>query len=223
MTVAVGIATLAVLVAGWIVWLFGRAGSSAARAATLVIVVMAVEYVLAVRGILANWQHVPPPILPVVAGPVVLAIVTAFSPVGGRAATRLSFAQLIGYQAFRLPLELVMHQAAVSGLMPEQMSFTGRNFDILTGVLAIPVAIAAARGSAPRWLIVAWNAVGTLLLANIVAIAVASMPMLAVFGPDRLNTWIADPPYIWLPGVLVPSALLGHLVLWRKLARPTDR
>ncbi len=223
MTVSVGIATLAVLVAGWIVWLFHRAGSSAARAATLAVLVMAGEYVLAARGILANWQQVPPLILPVVAGAAVLAIVAAFSPAGGRAATRLSFAQLIGYQAFRLPLELVMHQAAVSGLMPEQMSFTGRNFDILTGVLAIPVAIAAARGSAPRWLIVLWNTVGTLLLANIVAIAVASMPMVAAFGPDRLNTWIADPPYIWLPGVLVPSALLGHLLLWRKLARPAVR
>jgi len=33
-----------------------------------------------------------------------------------------------------------------------------------------------------------------------------------------LNTWIADPPFIWLPGVLVPAALLGHLLLWRKMA-----
>jgi len=43
--------------------------------------------------------------------------------------------------------------------------------------------------------------------------------MVGAFGPDRLNTWIADPPYIWLPGVLVPAALFGHLLTWRKLGQ----
>jgi hypothetical protein len=112
-----------------------------------------------------------------------------------------------------------MHRAASDGLMPVQMSFSGRNFDILTGLFAIPVAILAARERAPRGLIVVWNLVGSLLLANIVSIAVASLPMFAAFGPDRLNTWVADPPYVWLPGVLVPAALFGHILTWRKLAR----
>jgi hypothetical protein len=71
--------------------------------------------------------------------------------------------------------------------------------------------------------IVAWNLLGTLLLVNIVSIAVASLPTFAAFGPDRLNTWVADPPYVWLPGVLVPAALFGHILTWRKLARvPRD-
>ncbi|MDX1982954.1 MAG: hypothetical protein SFV51_21975 [Bryobacteraceae bacterium] len=83
-----------------------------------------------------------------------------------------------------LPLELVMHHAAAEGRMPVQMSYSGWNFDIVTGITAIPV---------------------------------ASTPVFAAFGPDRLNTWIADAPFVWLPCVLVPAALLGHLLLWRKL------
>jgi len=110
-----------------------------------------------------------------------------------------------------------MHQAAVTGIMPEQMTFTGDNFDILTGLTALPVAWLAASGWAPRWLVVGWNLMGSVLLVVIVGIAGASMPGIAAFGPERLNTWIADPPYIWLPGVLVQGALLGHLVVWRKL------
>ena len=131
-------------------------------------------------------------------------------------ADRLPLAALIGFQAFRLPLELVLHKAAAEGVMPVQMSFSGYNFDILSGLLAIPVAWLAWKGRAPEALVVIWNLMGSALLLVIVTIAAVSTPTVAAFGPDRLNTWIADPPYIWLPGLLVPAALLGHLLLWRR-------
>jgi hypothetical protein len=66
----------------------------------------------------------------------------------------------------------------------------------------------------------AWNTLGSLLLAAIIIIAFISTPVVAAFGPDRVNTFVANPPYVWLPGILVPTALLGHLLLWRKLSRP---
>ena len=68
---------------------------------------------------------------------------------------------------------------------------------------------------------VVWNVRGTLLLVNIVSIAIASTPIFAAFGPDRLNTWVADPPYVFLPSVLVPAAVFGHALTWRKLAIET--
>jgi hypothetical protein len=58
---------------------------------------------------------------------------------------------------------------------------------------------------------------GTVLLVNILVIAIASMPMFHWFGMDRLNVWVADPPFVWLPAVLVLSALAGHLLMFRKL------
>lgn len=126
---------------------------------------------------------------------------------------------LVAFHAFRLPLELVMHQAAAEGVMPPQMTFTGMNFDIMTGVTALIVAALAARGWAPRWLLLGWNALGTLLLVVILAIAVASLPAFAAFGdePARLNTWVAYFPFVWLPAGLVSAAVLGHVVLWRRL------
>jgi hypothetical protein len=211
--VSIGIATIAIVVAACIVVLLAKAGASPLRAGIVVTAVMAVELSLAASGVLADWNHVPPPMMLVVGGAILIAVVTA------RVVDRLSFALIIGYQSFRLPLELVMHRAASIGLMPEQMSFSGWNFDIVTGTLAIPVAWLAARGRVSDGLIRAWNIIGTLLLVNIVGIAVASLPMFAAFGPDRLNTWVAHAPYIWLPGVLVPAALFGHLVTWRKIWR----
>ena len=219
MLVAVGIALLAVLVAACVVLLLEHGGVAAARSSLALAVIMAIEIILAGQGLLSRWDRVPPPILPVIGGAVLIAIATAFSPVGARVANLAPVGILVGFQAFRLPLELLMERAARDGLVPVQMSFSGWNFDILSGTLAIPVAIMAALGRESRRAILAWNVLGTLLLANIIAIAVASLPMFAAFGADRVNTWIAEPPYIWLPGVLVPSALFGHVVTWRKLAR----
>ena len=60
---------------------------------------------------------------------------------GRRFADKLPLVALIGFQAFRLPLELVMHRAAAAGIMPNVMMFTGYNFDIVTGATALPLAL----------------------------------------------------------------------------------
>jgi hypothetical protein len=63
---------------------------------------------------------------------------------------------------------------------------------------------------------------GVILLGNIVTIAVLSTPIFAAFGstPDRLNTFVADPPFVLLPAVLVLAAWAGHLVVFRALLSP---
>jgi hypothetical protein len=128
-------------------------------------------------------------------------------------------AWLIAFQGFRFPLELVMHRAAEEGVMPIQMSFSGRNPDIISGITALLVAWLIFRGHGTKrtpWL---WNILGSALLVNIVAVAILSLPPFAAWGPERLNTWVVHAPFVWLPTVLVPFALIGHLLLWRKLLR----
>lgn len=217
MTTGMGIAALAVIVAmAVVVQIRVAAPRRVLPLGCAIGILMAIEYALASWGVLRNWESRPPPIMLLVMISLLLVVRLAFS-VTGTAMAKLPFAMLIGLQAFRLPLELVMHHAAAEGRMPVQMSYSGWNFDIVTGITAIPVAWLAFGGKAPRWLLMGWNALGSLLLAAIVGIAVASTPVFAAFGPDRLNTWIADAPFVWLPCVLVPAALLGHLLLWRKL------
>ena len=213
--IPLAMAALAVLVAAGAVWMIWR--TSRSRFAIAVIAfLMSLQWVAAAHFGRRLLEGSPPLMMALLLVTFAGTLAAAMSPVGLRL-SELPFAYLIGFQCFRLPLELVMHQAAAIGLMPEQMSFSGYNFDILTGVMALPVSWLAARGQAPRWLLIAWNAMGSTLLAIIVGIAVASLPTFASFGPHRLNTWIAHPPYIWLPGVLVQAALLGHIVIWRKL------
>lgn len=214
--VTFGIAGLAILVAVMGIILARKAGTRSSPAWLAILAVMTLQYAVAASGILTQWDRTPPPFLPLIALTLTLAILTVVRW-GKQAAATLSFAILIGSQAFRLPLEMVMHQAATEGVMPVQMSYSGRNFDILTGTSAIVVAVLAARGLAPRWLLLGWNLLGSLLLLNIVWIAAISTPLFHAFGDSQLNTWVAYPPFVWLPGVLVPAALLGHGILWRKL------
>jgi hypothetical protein len=89
----------------------------------------------------------------------------------------------------------------------------------VTGATALIVGSLALLGHAPRWLLVAWNALGTTTLLAILGIAVASLPQFRAFGsePALVNTWIAYFPFVWLPAGLVGGAVLGHVILWRRL------
>ena len=102
--------------------------------------------------------------------------------------------------------------------MPPQMSYSGWNFDILTGITALVLAAILTQRRLPRWLLWAWNCMGILLLANVLTIAVLSMPTpLRRFHNEPANTWIAQAPYVWLPAVFVLAAIAGHIVIARRL------
>jgi hypothetical protein len=183
-------------------------------------------FVLAASGQLARIEQRPPLFIALPPLLIVGCIVLARSRMGTALAFRSPLWVLVGLQAFRLPLELVMHEAAAEGVMPPQMTFgvvhgaVGLNYDVITGATALGLAVALRRGPVPRGVVWAWNVLGTLLLVNIVLIAVSSTPLFKAFGdtPERVNSWILYPPFVWLPAVLVGSALLGHLLLFRRLA-----
>ena len=178
---------------------------------------MALTLLAAAGGLLRQFDRQPPPMLLLVIAVFALAGSLAFSRTGDAVVHHGSWLALVGLQTFRLPLEMLMHRAYAEGVMPVQMSYAGRNFDIVTGATAVALAIALATTAVPRWVIAVWNAMGTVLLANILAIAIASMPMFRLFGVDHLNVWVAEPPFVWLASVLVLTALAGHLLIFRKL------
>ena len=167
-------------------------------------------------GVLARFDLKPPPMGIWFLTVLGTAAIAALSSFGKRLAAGLSFTALVGFQAFRLPLELVMHQAATDGLMPSVMSFNGYNFDILSGISAALLAPLLAVDKAPRWAIVAWNALGSALLFVIASIAMLASPMVRAFGDDQLNVWVTRFPYCWM-AVMVAAALFGHVLVARKL------
>jgi len=179
---------------------------------------MAVTWLAAASGVLRMWDATPPPFAILLVAIAALAVLIASTGYGTRLAAGLPLWVLVGFQAFRLPLELAMHEMYTRGVMPIQMSYSGRNFDILTGASAIVVAWLVATGRAGRRVVMVWNLAGLALLVNVVTIALLSTPRFSYFGNDRLNVWVADAPFVWLPAIMVLAALAGHLLIFRAVA-----
>lgn len=186
-------------------------------AVTAAAVWMALAWRVAASGILLDVDRRPPPLFVLFAAVLTMSLAIALTPLGTRLIRGLPLAALIAFQSFRLPLELLMHRAATEGVMPAQMSYSGRNLDIITGLTAAIVSLLIWRGKAGRRVATAWNVLGAALLANILVVAMISTPAIAAFGPDRLNTWVGHPPFVWLPTVFVVLATAGHLLVWRAL------
>ena len=174
---------------------------------------------LAGTGVLLDFSLPKLPILVAIG----LCLTTAFaiSSFGKELANNIPIWLLVGINGFRLPLELLMHRAADEGVMPPQMSFSGRNFDIVTGILAFIVSYLAYRApkeNPPLLFVRFFNLIGLGLLFNVVSIAILSMPLpIRVYMNEPANTWIAHLPFVWLPTFLVPLALFSHLLILRRL------
>ncbi len=221
-----GLAALVVIAAGMLLKRAAhRVGDSPQQAAALqrrycfgAAIWLLVVSVASYSGVLLPRNSPPLPFVLMLVSILVLGVVIARSRVGDRLARGLPLAVLVGFQGFRFPLELAMHRAHTEGLMPIQMSYSGRNFDILTGITALALAAALALRPLPRWTVRLWNTFGLLLLANILAVAMASTPVFAYFGPDRLNVFVMWMPYTLLPAVMVLAAWAGHLIIFRALS-----
>jgi hypothetical protein len=173
----------------------------------------AFTWALAASGTLSIFE-LPPRLFLVFFPALLFTLFLARSRVGD-GLLRASWTWLIGLQAFRVAVELAIHHAVDVGVAPPQMTWSGWNLDILTGVTALPVALLATRGVVGRRGVVAWNVAGLLLLGTVVVVGILSMPTpFQQMSPD--NTWIAYEPYVWLPAVLVMTAVFLHALSLRK-------
>jgi len=188
-----------------------------ARAAFGIAGWLALTALVPASGVLAR-EVMPPPLALFAFASVAVSVAAAFSPIGTRLARGLPIAALVLVQAFRLPLELVLHSWKEQGVLPVQMTFEGHNFDIVSGVLAVLVGGLLLRGSAPRAFVWVFNLIGFGLVLTVSTIAVLSSPL-------PIRTYLADPPvllafhfpYAWIIPICVGGAIFGHLVTFRWL------
>lgn len=186
---------------------------------------MTLQAVIALQGFYQLTEGVMPPRIALVGVlPANLLILIYFVFFRKQFISQLRLQVLTLLHFIRVPVELVMYWLFLSKAIPEVMTFAGRNFDILSGMLA-PIAYFTAfrGGKTNRTILIAYNLVGLVLLANIVAIAVFSLPtpiqQLAFDQPNRAVLYF---PYNWLPSVVVPIVLFCHLAALWQLLRTSD-
>ncbi len=134
---------------------------------------------------------------------------------------RLDLRALILLHVVRVPVEFGLHALHADGLVPQLMTWDGRNFDIFSGATAPLIALLAFRGgTVNKALLIGWNLLCLALLVNVVFHGVLSVPTpFQRFGFDQPNTGMLRFPYVWLPAFIVPVVLLAHLATLRRLFR----
>lgn len=144
----------------------------------------------------------------------VVSITIALSPLGGWLASGLTPGLLVFFHSFRLPLEVILHQWAKEGTIPVSMTWSGSNFDIIAGILALLIAPFATRFRGLAW---TFNVVGLLLLINVIRVAILSSPLPFAWPVDPPLLLAMQLPYALIAPVCVGGALAAHIILFRAL------
>lgn len=195
-----------------------QAPQLAAGVAAAVVAWLVVAAGLAGAGLLSRYDAAPPRVALLPLAFLTTMLLVSRTDAFARLLEGAPPAWPIALQTFRLPVELLLWSLFQEGRIPERMTFGGRNFDVLIGLTAPLVAWAVSRGRMGRTAVAAWNVLGLGLLANVVVIALRSVPgpLNAGWGGVQ-NTVIAEVPYVWLPAFLVPLAVFGHVASLRQL------
>lgn len=178
--------------------------------------------ILAYKGVFKDTTGFPPKLMLAVL-PVILFIIALLVNKKGQAFTdSLDLRKLTLLHIVRLPVELTLYWLAAHKAVPELMTFTGRNFDIVAGITAPIIYFICLKEVEVKnqGLLLAWNLIGLGLLLNIVINAVLSAPFsFQQFAFDQPNIAVLYFPYVLLPSFIVMTVLFSHLVVIRKLLK----
>ena len=174
---------------------------------------------LAVSGALASFESGQPRIPILVLTQLVFVVWVAwFSRWSGYLA-QIPQTALVGLQCFRIPVEFLLAELAARNLLAVEMTFHGRNFDILAGATGIMLAVWLRRDGEEslRPIVLGWNVMGLCLMTAVLAHGMLSMPYPFQLLHLSVPTFVvASFPVVWLLTVLVPIAYLLHLVSIRR-------
>jgi hypothetical protein len=173
--------------------------------------------ILSWSGVLSDFSTFPPKLIMVLIIPLITVIWLIRTKEVKEILIHTPPESIIWIQSFRIVVEILLWRLFVDNLAPIQMTFEGRNFDILSGLTALLVAYLVANNKISSPLVIAWNFACLAILVNIVAIAILSMPTpFRVFMNEPSNTIVAKFPIVLLPALLVPLAYWLHFLSLRQ-------
>ena len=160
-----------------------------------------------------------PPGIVWVVGPVALFVifVVVRSNIGARVAAAIPLWLILGFESFRIGVELLLHRLWEDGLVPKLLTYAGGNVDMFVGLSAPIIAWIATRGRLGLRLAMGWNVLGLLSLANAAASAVLTGP-LKLISTEVPNVAMGMFPYTFIPGFLAPLAVTLHVLAIRAIA-----
>jgi hypothetical protein len=114
-------------------------------------------------------------------------------------------------QSFRIIVELLIYGAFLEGFFPLRVTFEGLNYDILMGIIALPMGFLVLKGIAKRNAMLAFNIIGLMVL-GLTGYAFVTSFYFSDFVSASGEIALVQAPFILLPGVLLPFAVFYHIV-----------
>jgi len=202
--------------------LFINAVKNKATAAVVLVIWLAVTGILSFRQVFQNTSTIPPRLMIVLAPAILFIVLLLVTKSGRRFTDSIDLKKLTLVHIIRVPVEITLFMLCGQKLIPELMTFAGRNFDILSGITAPIMYFICFRNSQlkKRRLLLVWNFICLGLLLNIVINALLAAPFpFQQFAFDQPNIAILYFPFTWLPCFIVMIVLYSHLAALRQLIK----
>ena len=112
----------------------------------------------------------------------------------------------------RLPVEIVLFGLFTHKVIPELMTFEGRNYDILMGITAPIVGLLLLKQKISKKTLLVWNIIGLTLVIFILFNAILSSELpFQQFGFEQPNRGVIYFPFVLLPSTVAPIVIWTHL------------
>ena len=180
---------------------------------TLLIIVWSImQSILAYIGFYQNTDYIPPR-FGLVLIPIICLIIYGLLP---RQQKWFFETRQIKISTFlhsvRIPIEIVLFGLFTNDMIPELMTFEGRNYDILVGVTAPIIGWLSLKEKISNKILKVWNIIALFFVVFIFfnAILSAELPF-QQFGFRQPNRAVNYFPYILLPATIVPIVIWTHI------------
>lgn len=154
--------------------------------------------------------------------PIIVLILFLFGTVRGRRfIDGLDLKWITLLHSMRILIELLLYWLFSLHLVPQDMTFEGKNFDIFSGITAPMVFyFGFVKKKMSKNLVIAWNVICLALVINVMVIGILSVPAsFQQINFDQPNIAVLFFPINLLPAFIVPVVVFSHLVALRQLIR----
>lgn len=201
-------------------WFFYRAANNSHLVLGILLGWAILQCAISLTGFYQNWDAIPPRFIFLV-GPWLILIIILFNLKSGQEfIDTLKIEWLTILHVVRIPVEITLYLILLAKLIPEAMTFEGRNWDILSGISAPIIYYLMKTKKVDNKVLLIWNFVCLGLLLNIVTIAIlAAKTPLQQIAFDQPNIGVTYFPFVLLPSLIVPLVFFSHLVAIRQLLK----
>lgn len=180
-----------------------------------------VQSVISCSGFYTKTDAMPPRFVLAIIPPFFTILLLFILPKGRAFIDALDAKNLTYLHSSRTFVELVLWGLFVHKLVPEDLTFEGRNFDILAGLTAPIIGyLGIHKKLINQKLILAWNVICLGLLLNVVGMGILSAPLpFQQMNFEQPNVGLLYFPFVLIPSVVVQLVLFSHLAIIRRLLK----